>query len=449
MSSSQQSLLLGKELPLQLPQDVVLMRMGNLPNPSGWENYTSEGSSLDGLPIRGKVSGAASVVAGSPQSFNLGRPRLTSSTGGHAGSIQSQNNTPPIVSPRVTTGTSGSHNHLVNTNTPPTVDSTFPVNADSLSHRGIKYTLIRTPSGSTSVPPNCIVFNAANAIFPNFTSYLAGSLPVSLGGPFPAEPSAGAYGLFLGNGPGGSQSYQPAPGTQFRDGILPRMNPFSPAGSHSHAPPTQGNGGPSPPAAINPAARVTLPVPVVQQSTVHDHQISDVSATFFYFWPFFHLKPQYCTTPQNAVSGMIVMFRGATVPPGWFVCNGANGTPNLDNQYIGFRDAVQPSTGPALQGRPQGFIGPLNSIFIGTLVPPSPGLMERSVDSFSMASFSWPHGHSFTSAPPTALPNRGATVNNHSHQVEPHSHSHGIPIPPGIPTGFIPRHFSIMFIMKA
>jgi len=33
-------------------------------------------------------------------------------------------------------------------------------------------------------------------------------------------------------------------------------------------------------------------------------------------------------------SGMIILWKGGTVPSGWVVCNGANGTPNLTNKFI-------------------------------------------------------------------------------------------------------------------
>ncbi len=42
------------------------------------------------------------------------------------------------------------------------------------------------------------------------------------------------------------------------------------------------------------------------------------------------------TTAKNIVRGMIVMWYGSaeTVPDGWAICNGANGTPDLRNRFI-------------------------------------------------------------------------------------------------------------------
>jgi hypothetical protein len=171
----------------------------------------------------------------------------------------------------------------------------------------------------------------------------------------------------------------------------------------------------------------------------HTHPLSTPSLNLYLYQYYKHLLPFIATTSTAVRSGVIVMFKGASVPAGWSLCDGTNGTPNLVSYFIGYnndesstdvvvgsRSAKNSSTAPPTTGS-------TSSTYTPTGIP------------VTLNTVTWSHFHDAPTAPTGRIVS--PTVNYHTTKSVPHSHT--VPsLPLTVPSSFLPNTFRLAFIRK-
>lgn len=168
----------------------------------------------------------------------------------------------------------------------------------------------------------------------------------------------------------------------------------------------------------------------------HNHPVSTPSLNLYIYQYYKHLLPFIATTDSAVRSGMIVMFKGASVPSGWSLCDGTNDTPDMRSYFLGYDDDL--TTTDVVRGS--------RAVKTSTSAPPASGntssTYEPSPISATLNTVTWPHSHAGS---PRNTTNQQAHY--HTTKSVPHSHSvTGIPLT--VPSSFLPNTFRLAFIRK-
>jgi hypothetical protein len=166
---------------------------------------------------------------------------------------------------------------------------------------------------------------------------------------------------------------------------------------------------------------------------------------------FKHLLPVIATTNQDVQSGMIVMYSGTSVPPGWLLCDGTNGTPNMVNFFIGYNNALSTSNNVvgnnAIGGSMPASAGPTLGPGWPTTPAPVGGPVTQLRIGWSLLAATNPHSHMFNLIRATSLRSMGHATKN-----DPHQHP-GDSSPLGLlatmPADYLPKHLAVIFMQKA
>jgi len=235
---------------------------------------------------------------------------------------------------------------------------------------------------------------------------------------------------------------------------------LNPSGAHNHPSPASGtvpySTAPTGKPGFVTTPRISAPGPE-STGAVHTHptfSLTDIKV----LQPFKHLLPFIATSSKTVKSGMIVMFKGSTIPSGWKICDGTNGTPDMNGYFLGYdnnengHDIVK--SGRRLNYQSNQY--PLTPSSTPTHVDNSTYYrMEHPDSSFpafiTLTTAPWPHQHQT---------NNGAIfqVNhpNNFHTLYPVPHTHqiqrGPTAPPNpwlrLPFTFVPERIKIVFIQK-
>ena len=220
---------------------------------------------------------------------------------------------------------------------------------------------------------------------------------------------------------------------------------INPGGDHIHSSPASGavpyTTAPTGKPGVVTTPRVGVP------GGVHTHPSVIISNKIFE--EFKHLLPFIATSSKTVKSGMIVMFKGASVPSGWKLCDGTNGTPDMNGFYLGY-DNNENGHGVVKSGRR------LGSTDVYPLTPKNqPGFVnhptyyitdfpESTVLNATFPTETWTHSH---------LTNNGAifrtNLPNQRHGPAPIPHSHVYPRNGfRMPLTFVPDRIKLVFIQK-
>ncbi len=392
----------GESFPL--PADAVLLwdrASESDAVPDGFSLYTS----ADGNLIQGTTTiGDIGTTGGSTQTFQI-QSVGSSISGAHFGSPSfSIGSRGPGSFPNINSYTtpSGGHSHPTTT-TPRSIPST-------VMPMGRFMTLITNASQIEEIPLNCVVFSSSRPAF--FTRKTFDTHNV---------------GLYV-----GTTTFSRAKNAD----TFPFSITWNSSGSHTHAS-TPSLGG----------ADVTGPGPFAHvlydpadPTTPHTHPTT--SRTLTVYQQFKHLLPFMASANRPVKSGMIVMFKGSSIPSGWKLCDGTNGTPDMNGYFLGYdnnenlHDIVK--SNKRVDTVPAGY--PLPTI---RSTPTSPSYYELLAD-FSTPTVSWPHTHTGN------VP--GATVTfstNAQHATFNAPHSHTFPSAVSLfPVNFTPNFIKLVFIQK-
>ena len=235
---------------------------------------------------------------------------------------------------------------------------------------------------------------------------------------------------------------------------------LNPSGAHTHPSPASGTVPYSTAPTGRPGSltlpRITAPATDSPNAT-HTHPTSSLS-DIKVFQPFKHLLPFIATSTKTVKSGMIVMFKGSSIPSGWKICDGTNGTPNMNGFFLGY-DNNENGHDIVKSGRRLGYqsdVYPLTPSSSPThLDNPTYYRMEHPDSSFTpLIAFTtspWVHGHETNTG---AIFQVNHPNNYHTPFSVPHSHgaSRGTTTPPNpwlrLPFTFVPERIKIVFIQK-
>lgn len=440
------------------------------PLPSGWTAFTS----FDGSPVEGYAIKASSTVARNLETageFRIDSPAPRSTDAGTSSHNYSTTAAGPGPGPgaqtfgttyRMGPGTNltpaGAHSHtLPSGNRGPFKLAT--VAPDTAVIGGMVVPLITNAAAEGQVPANAVIFCGTTSVFSGFSRKTWPSLA-----PFTSIPeSVGLYSIAPAAShvvagqqtPSGSTLTTPA-GAPLTSASI--FGPAAGTGAHFHGPGALGYGpGPFP----APASRLAW------STGFHTHTEASITASFVKYWKqFTHITPVVSATDQDVTSGMIVMYTSSTIPDGWYLCDGTNGTPNLVDQFIGFNNASPSTTTPLVIGQDQlGMSSPgpdapsSTGFFITT---PGPSDVRSGNWSVPYSPTPWPHSHPGaqpgTSPAPPSLPLSTGTA-GHTFPFpapDPSGHGHSLslilgPTRPTITTTtkYSPPHMTLVFIQKA
>jgi hypothetical protein len=146
------------------------------------------------------------------------------------------------------------------------------------------------------------------------------------------------------------------------------------------------------------------------------------------------------STEQLVQPGMIVMYNGVSVPSGWKLCDGTNGTPNMIDFFLGYDNSSSSSN--VVVGRDT----------VGSFFPsgPQPQPYGQTSVPFSIGNNTWTHFHaaSIFEGTPVSVPS--STTRNIQHGPASVPHNHTSPsIVASIPSGYVPAHLTLIFIQKS
>lgn len=204
------------------------------------------------------------------------------------------------------------------------------------------------------------------------------------------------------------------------------------SGTHRHTSPGTAKTAPSPsPFPVNSA---------VAPGIEHTHPVSTPSLNLYLYQYYKHLLPFIATTDSAVRSGMIVMFKGASVPSGWSLCDGTGGTPDMTSYFLGYnndetstdvvvgsRSAKNSATAPPTTGN-------TSSTYTPTGIP------------VTFNTITWSHNHTGPTSSFNSLYTT-PTVSYHSTKSVPHGHT--VPsVPLTVPSSFLPNTFRLAFIRK-
>lgn len=430
MSSSQQSLLAtGIPQVVTLPAGSVLIKL-QASDPGAPTGFTYLTTVTGGPAGPGPVtSRAISGTTTNPQGRTGSPAPMTFSavgsnpSGAHSmgPTVSMQNDGTPAAN-RAAAESAGSHNHTISWSPP---GFTVP---SAIRHIGIAAPLITNAADVTKIPAGCIVWSVSATNFSNCSSFTAASSPF---GPFPP------YGIFqTPTGPNTSSSISSPNSAPILGPLISPLITNSAQGTHNHSSVNQGTIGPTGPAGI---PQLAPPAP-----TAHSHAGPHPSDGQI-FKSFYHMRPQITTAAADVQTGMIVATLLSSAPSGWFVCNGSNGTPNLNGALIGYADSI-PTSGP-FRFVGQDAIGP-PTFFVPLLPisPPGSGVFLAG-DFMNLNPFAWPHAH--LGNPPVPVPIRSTNKRNAIHQSASHPHGHIISgSSVFFPTNYGLDSVAFIFIMK-
>jgi len=220
------------------------------------------------------------------------------------------------------------------------------------------------------------------------------------------------------------------------------VNPFNPA-NHQHSPNPNNANRPSP----VPTASTITSNPGGLNIPIHTHPGSEVPA-FYIFEQFKSLLPFTSTSDMDVQPGMIIMYKGTTVPRGWSLCDGTNGTPDMRNFYLGFDDSENNNNiVKSAKGISTSSNYPATPTTSTISTYPGPGEQVVSTPwSVNLAAAPWPHTHQTS---PFPRPGNFVRVYTTAHGPFPGSHGHTITDKSAFFTlSYTPRYININFIQK-
>jgi hypothetical protein len=389
--------------PVELPEGTILFfdrtSVGTA-IPTGFSLYTEEsGQSITNFLIKGGSAVSRSTGSSAPVT------RATSSlTSGNAGA---HSVSPAPVMGNLASGpgstpwtyyasSGGTHSHSLTLSG----SGTYPASA---TVQGMEVPLIRATANTKKIPSNAIIFSSDGTVFSGFSRKswttangvykAASSINVARAAPTSIAPS-----FSISVATGGSHTHFTSAGA----GTKP-VSPFNPvkptsAGDHTHTGNTFG-----------------------QVGVWHQYK---------------HLLPVVSATEQDVKPGMIVMYNGVSVPQGWLLCDGTNGTPNMVGYFVGYDNSL--STSGTLVGRDIiGSTGPT-----ATTPAPSPTTYATSSVPISIGTATNPHNH--------ATPNSSPGTEFQQHQLTTNPHSHPAAATTFVmPTAYTPQTLTLIFIQKA
>jgi hypothetical protein len=378
--------------------------------PSGFSLYTEEnGESVTGFLIKG--GSAVSRDTGTSAAISYpGGTVTTSPAGSHGsgvadipnGSLAANVSPSPVNNTFYYDANAGAHTHTLSIIGSGVIPNTYPASATT---QGTSVPLIRASSNRDTIPANAIVFSTSSGGFTGFSSKtwsVSGvysiAASVNANNPTPTNLSPA---ITVGTSSNGAHNH-------YR--TIPNSN-FSPAPStpYSAADLTDGN---------------------------HTHPGGNVG--FLGVWKQFkHLLPFVSTGSSEVQSGMIVMYNGLSVPSGWKLCDGTNGTPDMVGYFLGFNSG---SSGNTLIGRDVvGSSGPTAT----TPAPPPSAYGSTSVP-VTIAPSPWSHDHSRIRSIERRQPSPAIY-----HGLGPVPHTHTAPsITFTMPNAYMPRNLTLIFIQK-
>jgi hypothetical protein len=401
----------------ELPDGAILFfdrATTGIPIPNGFSLYTEyQGNSIVNFLIKGGSTNARTTGSPAPVSINSTNPVQSSTDGGHLGLLS-----PPsfVFTQRFPSPTglsfvidaanpAGAHSHSVTL----TGSGSYP---SAANFQGMQTPLIKSSGSKAQVPSGCIIFSGTSS---GFTGCTRKSWSVE-------------YGVYAASSSTNAARTLPT-------NISPSFGlSTAPAGTHSHATETNTTGGLNP---IGPAVRTPGPALLAGFPNVGQH--AHPGGTFGHVgaWKQFkHLLPFVANESTSVQSGMIVMYEGVSVPSGWKLCDGTNGTPDMIDKFIGYDNSL--STSDTLVGRDLiGSVGPSTT----TPAPPPSAYGSTSI-AVTINPILWTHSHS--AAEQTQF--QGQTF-HHGNENFPHTHT----IPNAtvtMPNAYTPQHLTLIFIQK-
>ena len=168
----------------------------------------------------------------------------------------------------------------------------------------------------------------------------------------------------------------------------------------------------------------------------HGHPTSSLSLAIFE--QFKHLLPFMALANRPVKSGMIVMFKGASVPSGWKLCDGTNGTPDMNGFFLGYDNN---ETGHGVLKSNKRIDVATNGYPLPTTSPPSPTNYEVLAN-FVTPTVTWPHSHRgpITTSIYTQTALHGPVSVPHFHTFSPSNIT--------FPINFTPNFIKLAFIQK-
>jgi hypothetical protein len=378
--------------------------------PSGFSLYTEyQGNSIVNFLIKGGSANARTTGSPAPVSINSTNPVTSSTDGDHYFPA-----TPVTLlgpGPQSPFGTfrsrfyspAGGHAHDVTL----TGSATYPSSAD---FQGMQAPLIKSVGPNAQVPAGCIVFSGTASGFTGCTRKTWGV----------------GYGLYTVSS--SVNSNKPSPSN-----VSPSFGlTTATAGAHTHFS-SQDSGQSAPGPSLN-----TTSTLISSGGHVHPGgSFGHVGA-----WKQFkHLLPFVADVQTPVESGMIVMYEGSSVPLGWNLCDGTNGTPDMVDKFIGYDNTL--STSDALVGRDViGSTGPTAT----TPAPPPSAYGSTSIP-VTVTSFPWAHSHLPANPGFDSIGRPRLSNQNHSLSNVPHGHT----VPNAtvtMPNAYTPQHLTLIFIQK-
>lgn len=400
----------------ELPDGAILFfdrATTETPIPNGFSLYTEyQGSSIVNFLIKGGSTTARTTGSPAPVSINSTNPIQSSTDGQHLGvespgndsfvrATTSPSEISPFIDPRVP---AGDHFHDVTL----TGSVSYP---SAANFQGMQTPLIKSSGSKAEIPAGAIVFSGNSSGFigcsrksweidygvyavSNSTNN-ARTLPTNVAPSFGVSTaSAGAH----------THGAQPATGLK---------GAFFPATSADRTP--SGN--------------------FLTGRGAHTHP-GGAFGHVGVWKQFKHLLPFVTNASTSLQSGMIVMYEGMSVPSGWKLCDGTNGTPNMVDRFIGYDNSL--STSDALVGRDLiGSVGPSAT----TPAPPPSAYGSTSIP-VSINLTPWNHTHRSVT-----FVSLGGSTYRHLSASFPHTHT----IPNAtvtMPNAYVPQHLTLLFIQK-
>lgn len=407
--------------------------------PSGWTQYTSESGDLRGYIIKGGTS--VSRVTGTPASITTSFGGSSSTHAAHtAGGISI--GASAGTSAQISNSAGGAHAHPVTANAP-----TFPITYPSLPPQpapgttnaptsqgvqGAQVALIRTATDTANIPAGGIVFSNGS-VFSGFDRKTWGEAG------YPAQ-AVGVYSVSA-EGPTTATQYPPSPrslrirGTPYPadPAILTVLGTHGSAGDHQHT----GNAANGSAPGGTARSRYTNAGPHTHPAFVFTDGDVDGAVNLNVWQQYKHLLPVVSTTDQPVVSGVIVMYNGASAPTGWNVCDGTNSTPNMVNFFLGY-DNNETNSNVTIGTNTVG-----QTFSPATSPAPPPTAYNASAYPVTLSTQPWPHSH----GPISPSPSPTIKTVQHGSASIPHSHTANFTV--SFPSGYVPAHITLIFIQKA
>jgi len=392
--------------PAQLPEGAILLfdrETTGTAIPSGFSLYTEEnGESVTGFLIKGGSAVSRDTGTSAPVSYT-GSPVTSSTDGAHGAGVSPFPSRSGQFSPSPSSfttdyaGTAGGHSHTISFSG----SATYP---ESATIQGTNVPLIRASSVRNTIPQNAIVFSVSTG----FTGFSSKSWATN-----------GVYSIAS-----SVISFNSSPTS-----VSPSFSlSTSSNGAHTHGRPISNSQlGPSTPLSWTDASGF---------EGNHTHPGGSFG-TIGVWKQYKNLLPFVATEDSEVQSGMVIMYNGVSVPPGWKLCDGTSGTPNMVGYFLGFNSG---SSGDTLVGRDViGSSGP-------TATTPAPPPSAYGTTSVPVTLNPSPWSHSHTVAKTTS---NHPSVAEWFHGTAPVTHTHTVPSATfTMPSAYMPRNLTLIFIQK-